>query len=73
MKSFSQFQEDVNQLTQLRTDLDTLERQSAPAKRLAARRKAAAEQRKRQIEKEKEERERYQEQQRERANKQSGT
>lgn len=60
MKTFHQFQEDVEQL---RRGLETLERQSAPAQRLAARRRAALE-RTRQIHKAEKQRQReYKEEQ----------
>lgn len=60
MKTFHQFQEDIEQL---RRGLETLERQSAPKERLSARRRAALE-RTRQIHKsEKRKQQKYREQQ----------
>jgi hypothetical protein len=60
MKTFQQFNEDINQF---RKDLETLEKQSAPKQRLAAKRDAA---RKRMIElrqREKQKKKEYQERQ----------
>lgn len=58
MKTFQQFQENVEQL---RRGLETLERQSAPRQRLAARRRAALERTKQLHKSEKQKQREYQE------------
>ena len=63
MKTFQQFNED---LRKLQGELETLERQSAPARRLAARRRSALERTKQLHKAEKNRQKRYQEQQKER-------
>ena len=62
MKSFHQFLENVDELRQ---GLETIQRQDAPATRLAKRRTQELERRKRQIEQEKEEKKQRQKEKRE--------